>query len=69
MSGTGPDAQAIADIMSETWLAFAKNGDPSNAKIPMWPAYSPKDRPMLVFKEKPEVQNDIRKDERALVAV
>jgi para-nitrobenzyl esterase len=69
MSGTGPDAQAIADIMSETWLAFAKNGDPNNAKIPMWPAYSPKDRPMLVFKERPEVQNDIRKDERALVAV
>jgi hypothetical protein len=35
----------------------------------MWPAYSPKDRPMLDFKERPEVQNDIRKEERALVAV
>jgi para-nitrobenzyl esterase len=68
MSGTGPDAQAIADIMSETWLAFAKNGDPNNAKIPTWPAYTAKDRPMLVFKQKPEVQNDIRKEERALTA-
>ncbi|MEP7210931.1 MAG: carboxylesterase family protein [Alphaproteobacteria bacterium] len=67
MSGTEPEAQQLADIMSETWIAFTKTGDPNNAKIPMWPAYNAKDRPMMVFKQKPEVQNDIRKDERALL--
>src|SRR5262249_33187144 len=54
MSGTGADAQGMADIMSETWLAFTKNGDPNNAKLPMWPAYTKNKRPMMVFKEKPE---------------
>ncbi len=68
MSGTGPDAQQMADIMSETWLSFTKTGDPNNAKVPMWPAYTAKDRPMMVFKLKPAVENDVRKDERALTA-
>ncbi len=67
MSGTGPDAQQIADMMSETWIAFTKTGDPNNAKIPTWPAYNAKDRPMMVFKQQPEVENDIRKDQRALL--
>jgi len=69
MSGTGADAQHIADMMSETWLAFAKTGDPNNKTIPTWPAYTAKDRPMLVFRDKPGVENDIRAAERKLVAV
>lgn len=68
MSGTGPDAQAIADQMSESWLAFARTGDPSNPKVPAWPAYTTAQRNMMVFKEKPEVIVDIRAQERALLA-
>jgi para-nitrobenzyl esterase len=68
MSGTGADAQHMADMMSETWLAFAKTGDPNNKSIPTWPAYTAKDRSMLVFRDKPGVENDIRSAERKLVA-
>ncbi|MFT3725076.1 MAG: carboxylesterase/lipase family protein [Hyphomonadaceae bacterium] len=68
MSGTGPDAQAIADQMSESWLAFARTGDPSNANVPAWPAYTAAQRSMMVFKEKPEIIVDIRAQERALLA-
>ena len=54
--------------MSESWLAFAKTGDPSNPKVPAWPAYTAAQRNMMVFKEKPEVIVDIRAQERALLA-
>jgi para-nitrobenzyl esterase len=68
MSGTGPDAQAIADQMSESWLAFAKKGDPSNANVPAWPAYTAAQRNMLVFGKTPAIVVDVRAQERALLA-
>lgn len=68
MSGTSPEAQAIADQMSESWLAFARNGDPSNAKVPAWPAYKADARSMMVFRTTPGVETDIRAAERAATA-
>jgi para-nitrobenzyl esterase len=68
MSGTGPEAQAIADQMSESWLAFAKNGDPSNPNVPAWPAYKADARSMMVFRTNPGVETDIRAAERAVTA-
>jgi para-nitrobenzyl esterase len=68
MSGTGADAQAIADQMSESWLAFAKNGDPNNPKVPTWPAYTAAQRNMMVFRTTPGVEVDIRAAERAVTA-
>jgi para-nitrobenzyl esterase len=68
MSGTGADAQAIADQMSESWLAFARNGDPNNPKVPTWPAYTAAQRNMMVFANAPAVKVDIRAEERAFTA-
>lgn len=68
MSGTGPEAQAIADQMSESWIAFAKTGDPSNANVPAWPAYTAAQRNMMVFRTAPGVEVDIRSEERAATA-
>ena len=68
MSGTGPEAQAIADQMSESWIAFARNGDPSNPKVPAWPAYKADARNMMVFRTTPGVETDIRAAERAATA-
>ncbi len=68
MSGTGPEAQAIADQMSESWLAFAKTGNPANKNLPEWPAYTAADRNMMVFRTQPGVEKDIRAAERAILA-
>jgi para-nitrobenzyl esterase len=67
MSGTSPEAQAIADQMSESWLAFAKTGNPANAKVPEWPAYTAADRNMMIFRSAPGVEKDVRAAERALL--
>jgi para-nitrobenzyl esterase len=67
MSGTSPEAQAIADQMSESLLAFSKTGNPANAKVPEWPAYTAADRNMMIFRSAPGVEKDVRAAERALL--
>ena len=39
----------LADRMSEAWIAFARDGDPSHAGLPKWPAYSLDERATMVF--------------------
>jgi para-nitrobenzyl esterase len=69
MSGPpGPEAQAIADQMSESWLAFAKTGNPANPKVGDWPANTAAQRNMMVFRAQPGVEVDIRAAERAITA-
>jgi para-nitrobenzyl esterase len=62
MSGTGPEAQKIADQMSNAWLAFAKTGNPG------WPAYDTNRRATMVFNVTSKVVDDHRRDERLLLS-
>jgi len=66
MSGVGPDQQLVADIMADTWIAFARTGKPDNPKIPAWPAYNLETRPVMVLDATPELVNDARAAQRAL---
>lgn len=67
MSGIGEEQQRVADIMSETWISFARTGDPNNANLPKWPPYNLETRPVMVLDETPEVVNDARAAQRALI--
>jgi para-nitrobenzyl esterase len=62
MSGTGPEAQKVADQMSAAWLAFAKTGNPG------WPAYDTKRRATMVFNVTSKVVDDHQGQERTLLA-
>lgn len=66
MSGTGDQQQRIADIMSDTWIAFARTGNPNNPLIPEWPPYDLENRPVMVLDKAPEIVNDARGEQRAL---
>ena len=44
-----PPPQALADRVANTWIAFARTGDPNNPSIPAWPAYTPHRRATMVF--------------------
>ena len=66
MSGSGPEQQQIADMMADTWIAFARTGKPDNPKIPVWPAYNLETRPVMVFDTTPMLINDARAAQRAL---
>ena len=67
MSGTGETQQALADVMSEAWLAFARDGDPNHEGLPDWPAYDMQDRATMIFDNEPRVVNDPRGQERAVI--
>lgn len=60
----GPDAQAMADRMSEALLAFARTGDPNHAGLPRWTPYSLERRETMVMDLPPRMENDPRGDER-----
>lgn len=58
--GSGPDAQRMAEIMSDTWIAFARTGNPDNPRLPHWPRYEPDTRPAMIFDLIPRVEEDHR---------
>jgi carboxylesterase type B len=45
--GSGPEADALARAMQDSWLAFARTGDPSAALV--WPTYDAVRRATMVF--------------------
>ena len=57
-------AQKMADVVSETYIAFARTGNPNNAHVPKWPAFDLKDRGTMVFDEVSKVVDDPRGRER-----
>jgi para-nitrobenzyl esterase len=69
LTGGGADAMALADKMSDAWIAFARTGDPNTPKLPRWPAFNPKTRPTMVFNNVSKVENDpVRQQRLAMFA-
>ena len=66
MTGTAPEAYQLAEQMSETYIAFARSGDPNNPKVPHWPPYDLSRRATLAFDQVSNVIEDPRGEERKL---
>ncbi len=64
MTGGGADAMALADKVSDAWIAFARSGDPNTPKLPHWPAYDAKDRATMVINNVSKVVNDPLREQR-----
>lgn len=62
----GPQAQAMADVMSETFIQFARTGDPNNRKLPAWKPYTMTKRETMVFDVPPHLELDPRGEERKI---
>lgn len=65
-TGTGADAQRMADRMSEALLAFARSGNPTHPGIPEWKPYTLPARETMVFDESTRMLDDPRGGERKL---
>ena len=68
IAGTGPAAQALADRMAGTYLAFAKTGTPTVPGIGEWPAYTADRRATMVFDASSSVENAPHQDLLELVS-
>lgn len=64
----GPQAQPMADQMSETFIAFARTGNPNNQHVPHWAPYTLPRRATMVFDAPSHLADDPRGAERRLFA-
>ena len=60
-------AQAMADAVSESYIAFAKTGNPNNKHVPNWPTFDLTRRATMIFDDKVRVENDPRQNERKYI--
>ncbi len=63
-TGTRADRFEMGEIMSETWIAFARNGVPDGPRTPHWPAYDTGRRATLRLDVPPSIVDDPAGDER-----
>src|SRR6266850_5039651 len=64
LTSSSPEAPALADKVSDAWIAFARTGDPNTPKLPRWPSFDAKDRPTMVFNNQSKVENDPLREQR-----
>jgi para-nitrobenzyl esterase len=64
ITGGGADAMALADKVSDTWIAFARTGDPNTSKLPNWPAFNASERPTMVINNQSKVVSDPIREQR-----
>jgi len=60
----GNDAARVADELSSSWVAFAKTGNPNNARIPPWAPFDAKTRATMIFGTPTQLENDPRSEIR-----
>lgn len=66
MVGTGAEQLRLAELMSRSWIAFARTGNPNVKGLPAWPAFDLKRRATMVFNADTKVIEDPRGNERRL---
>jgi para-nitrobenzyl esterase len=59
-----PEAYALAEKVSASWVAFARMGNPNTAKLPKWPAYSAASRDTMIFNNESRVERDPDRESR-----
>ena len=59
-----PEAYALAEKVSASWVAFARTGSPNTATLPKWPAYSAASRDTMIFNNESRVERDPGRDSR-----
>lgn len=64
LTGGGPEAMALADRLSDAWIAFARTGNPNTPKQPHWPAFTAKDHATMVIDSTSRVVNDPLREQR-----
>jgi para-nitrobenzyl esterase len=61
-----PGADQLAQRISTTWIAFARNGAPDNPGIPAWPPYISHDRATMILDTNCHIAHDPDREMRLL---
>jgi para-nitrobenzyl esterase len=52
------ETEVLSEKMMDSWISFAKNGNPNHTNIPTWPTYDLKKRRTMIFDNKIEIWDD-----------
>lgn len=64
MTGEGHDRYALAENMSASWAAFARDGNPNHHGIPYWPTFDAVNRGTMELNNECKVVEDPNREER-----
>ena len=67
LTGGGPEAMALADKVSDAWIAFARTGNPNTPKLPRWTAFNSSDRPTMVIDNESKLVSDPIREQRLVM--
>jgi para-nitrobenzyl esterase len=67
LTGGGAAAVALADKVSDAWIAFARTGNPNSPKLPRWPAFDSAERQTMVFDNQSKVVGDPIAEQRKVM--
>ncbi|HEY6969702.1 MAG TPA: carboxylesterase/lipase family protein [Candidatus Angelobacter sp.] len=65
--GNDPQMQALAKVVSGTWVEFARTGNPNHSGLPHWPAYDAQKRATMTFNTPCKVVNDLEVEVRKIL--
>jgi para-nitrobenzyl esterase len=54
--GAGPEADRLSQKMMDSWIAFARTGDPNHEELNGWEPYESQNRTTMIFNRQPGVQ-------------
>ena len=61
------EERSLADKVSDTWIAFARTGDPNCGKLPQWKTYSKESRNVMVINNTSKIIEDPIKSRRIIM--
>jgi para-nitrobenzyl esterase len=67
MTGGGAASRALAATMADTWIQFARTGNPNHTGIAAWPAFSHEAGPTMLFDAQPRVARHPDRAEQASI--
>jgi para-nitrobenzyl esterase len=58
------ELETFSNLIMDTWISFAKTGDPNHSGLPKWPKYDLNNRATMILKQDPEIVNAPMDEER-----
>jgi len=60
------ETETLSKNMMDSWINFAKTGNPNHSRIPNWPSYNIENRSTIILDKEIKIWNDPLKEEREL---
>ncbi|HEY5410469.1 MAG TPA: carboxylesterase family protein [Caulobacteraceae bacterium] len=68
MTGGGPRARGLNDVMADTWIQFARTGDPNHPGLPQWAPFARGAAPTMIFDDHTRLGLDPDGGERSSIS-